>query len=150
MIGVALFRERRASPPIVPYQPRWNERGDESRPYGSAAPYKESGAASAQSADAAAPAPASPYAQPSESFRRQEKSLGTGHGRQEQSQTRYTDFQRASSTPDQIVTIYYDTYSNLQAMGVPVWRNDGGYAWRKPEPRPFPRDRTYGFVPDPR
>jgi hypothetical protein len=149
VIGVAVFRERRAAPPPpIPYpQPRpWNER-DDSRPYGSVVPHKESAAASA---DAAQPAPASPSAAQSESFRRQEKSLGTGHGRPEQSQTRYTDFQRASSRPDQVITIYYDTYSNLLAMGVPVWRVDRDYAGRNPHPRPFPRNPTYGFVPDPR
>src|SRR5258706_12136603 len=153
VIGVALFRERRYQPPIIPYRP-WRERGDEPGPYGST-PQKQRGA---ESADAAAgPAPSSPsssYAQPpGEDYRRAEKSLGTGHGRNEQSQTRYTDFQRASSTPDQVVTIYYDTYSNLLAMGVPVrrydWRDDD-YAWRKSQPRPFPRDPAYGFVPDPR
>ncbi|MEP6702942.1 MAG: hypothetical protein ABJB04_08110, partial [Betaproteobacteria bacterium] len=104
---------------------------------------------------------ATPYAQqsspnapqPSESYRRAEKSLGTGHGREEQSQTRYTEFQRASSVPDQVITLYYDTYSSLLAKGVPVWRDEGRYASRQPnprQPRPFPNDPTYGFVPDPR
>ena len=155
VIGVAVFRERRAPPPPILYpQPRpWNDRGDDYRSNapgsasGPGVPYKDSGAASA---DSAPPPSAAPYAQQSESFRRQEKSLGTGHGRPEQSQTRYTDFQRASSQPDRVITIYYDTYSNLLAMGVPVWRDDDGYAGRNPHPRPFPRDPTYGFVPDPR
>jgi hypothetical protein len=49
-----------------------------------------------------------------------------------------------------VITIYYDTYSNLLALGVPVWRDDNRYAGHKPQPRPFPRDPTYGFVPDPR
>ncbi len=157
VIGVALFRERRAPPPVIPYSPPrrpWYERDrqDAPRPYGSAEPQQGAGAAEsgqARSADslASAQAPAS-----AESYRRAEKSLGTGHGRQEQSQTRYTDFQRASSAPEQVVTIYYDTYLNLLAMGVPVrdnWRDDD-YAWRKGQPRAFPRDPTYGFVPDPR
>ena len=154
VIGVALFRERRpAPPPIVPYRP-YRERGDEPGPYGSASPMQKDRAA-AEPADAAAPsgAPSSSYAQQGDVYRRTEKSLGTGHGRREESQTRYTDFQRASSTPDQVVTILYDTYSNLLAMGVPIrrydWRDDD-YAWRKPHPRPFPRDPAYGFVPDPR
>ena len=155
VIGVALFRERRALPPPIPYpqSPRWDGRSDDARPstsntpYGAAVPYKDSAGAPGQSGDAAPSA--APYAQQSEPYRRQEKSLGTGHGRQEQSQTRYTDFQRASSSPEQVVTIYYDTYSNLLAVGVPV-ADEGRYAWRKPQPRPFPRDPTYGFVPDPR
>jgi hypothetical protein len=155
VIGVAVFRERRAPPPpIVPYSPSprpWKDRDDSSggaRPYGSEAP--QQGRAAESSADARSDSPMA-QSQPSEMYRR-EKSLGTGHGRQEYSQTRYTDFQRASASPEQVVTIYYDTYSNLLAMGVPVWRNarDDDYAWRKPQPRPFPRDPTYGFVPDPR
>ena len=83
-------------------------------------------------------------------LQRAEKSLGTGHGRIEESRTRYTDFQRASSTPDTVITLYYNTYSNLLAMGVPVWRDDGNRYAGKPEPRPFPRDPRAGFVPDPR
>jgi hypothetical protein len=156
VIGVALFRERRVEPPVIPYTPEprsWDERNrrDAPRPYGQSGAAAPSQAPGNEAADAAPP-PAAPgasgYAQaPAESARRAEKSLGTGHGRAENSQTRYTDFQRASTTPEQVVTIYYDTYSNLQAMGVPVWRNED-YAWRKP--RPFPRDPAYGFVPDPR
>jgi hypothetical protein len=160
VIGVALFRERRVEPPVVPYAPEprsWDERNrrDGPRPYGQAGSAAPSQGSANEAADAAPP-PSSPSAsgyaqQPSESARRAEKSLGTGHGRFENSQTRYTDFQRASVAPEQVVTIYYDTYSNLYAMGVPVWRDgwrDEDYAWRKP--RPFPRDPTYGFVPDPR
>lgn len=139
VIGVAVFRERRVLPPIRPYQP-WSEGSHGPAPYGSAAPQQERAAA----AENAPPAPSGELA------RRAEKSLGTGHGRIESSQTRYTDFQRASATPDQVLTLYYDTYSNLLAMGVPVWRAEGNrYAWQ-PQPRPFPRDPTLGFVPDPR
>ena len=162
VIGVALFRERRVEPPVIPYAPEsrsWDERNrrDAPRPYapgplGSAAPGQGAGNEAADGASPPSSPGASGYAQaPAESARRAEKSLGTGHGRAENSQTRYTDFQRASSAPEQVVTIYYDTYSNLYAMGVPVrrdgWRDDD-YASRTP--RPFPRDPTYGFVPDPR
>ena len=147
VIGVAVFRERRAPPPIPYPMPRpWQERGDDARPYGQAAPQQPGAPAAAEPSARAQDSLGSSSA---ESFRRAEKSLGTGHGRQENSQTRYTDFQRASSSPEQVVTIYYDTYSNLLAMGVPVNRYDG-YASHKPQPRPFPRDPQYGFVPDPR
>ena len=161
VIGVALFRERRVQPPVMPYAPEprsWDERErrDAPRQYGQA---EGPAGNAADSAAATRPAPSSPassasgYAEqaPAEGARRAEKSLGTGHGRNESSQTRYTEFQRASREPEQVVTIYYDTYSNLYAMGVPVWRDnarDDDYAWRKP--RPFPRDPQYGFVPDPR
>lgn len=143
VIGVALFRERRVQPPIKPYRP-WSEGNYAPTPYGAAAPQQER-------ADTAESAPSAPAGASSELSQRAEKSLGTGHGRIEQSETRYTDFQRASTAPEQVITIYYDTYSNLLAMGVPVWRDEANrYAWKKPQPRPFPRDPTLGFVPDPR
>jgi len=66
-----------------------------------------------------------------------EKSIGTGHGRNEASQARYAAFERESVTPNEVVVIHYDTYANLVARGVipqtPRW------------PSPFPG----GFVPDP-
>ena len=68
-----------------------------------------------------------------------ESRLGTGHGRREPSQVQHVAFERASSTPAETITLYYDSYRNLLARGVirepiPV----------APLPRPFP-----GFVPDP-
>ncbi len=48
-----------------------------------------------------------------------------------------------------MITLYYDTYSNLLAMGVPVWRDGGPRYSYKPQPRPFPRDPTLGFVRGP-
>jgi hypothetical protein len=142
VIGVAVFRERHVLPPIRHYKPLRDERYEPS-PYGSAAPQQER----ADAIDSAQPAPPGTMGELS---RRADKSLGTGHGRIEQSETRYTDFQRASNTPEQVITIYYDTYSNLLAMGVPVYRDGGNRYAGKPQPRPFPRDPTLGFVPDPR
>jgi len=66
--------------------------------------------------------------------------LGTGHGRREDSPARYVSFERATSTPEEVVTLYYDSYSNLLARG--VIRQPVPVA---PRPRPFP-----DFVPDPR
>jgi hypothetical protein len=67
-----------------------------------------------------------------------EQSLGTGHGRLEASQARFVEFERATAQPAEIVTIQYDSYRNLLAMGVIHER------LRAPRPpRPFP-----GFVPD--
>ena len=70
-------------------------------------------------------------------------SLGTGHGQREDSWVTTTQFERASSTPDEIVSVQYDRYENLVAAGIigspPIVR-----------PRPFPGSRdTYGYVPDP-
>src|ERR1041385_9028739 len=63
--------------------------------------------------------------------------LGTGHGRRETSYVQYVDFERASSSPAEVVTLYYDSRANLVARG--VIREVAA-----PMPRPFP-----GFVPDP-
>ena len=65
--------------------------------------------------------------------------LGTGHGAREYSPTTQTAFERASSTPAEIVQVRYDSYANLVASG--VIRRAPVYAM----PDPFPR-----FAPDPR
>ena len=65
--------------------------------------------------------------------------IGTGHGRRETSYVYNTDFERATTTPAETVTLYYDSYRNLVARG--VIREPVPMA---PLPRPFP-----GFVPDP-
>ena len=67
-----------------------------------------------------------------------QKSLGTGHGQSETSVVRYTNFERASITPDEVITIYYDSYRNLVAQGVIRERT------RIARPNPFPNQ----FVPD--
>ena len=68
------------------------------------------------------------------------KQLGTGHGRSETSQARTVNFERATSTPEEVVTIYYDSRANLIARGI-IPNN----AWQRREPQPFPAR----FVPDP-
>ena len=68
--------------------------------------------------------------------------LGTGHGRSENSPARYTSFERSTSHPEEVVSIYYDSYANLRAMGViPSYPS-----YRRRDPQPFPGR----FVPDPR
>lgn len=69
---------------------------------------------------------------------RAESSIGTGHGRREHSPAVRVTFERATSAPAEMLTLYYDSHANLVARGVV----------REPAqvtPRPFP-----GFVPDPR
>lgn len=70
-------------------------------------------------------------------------SLGTGHGRSEHSPARWTAFERASATPDEIVALRYESRAALIAMGV----LPRGPAPRKTRPEPFPA--AFGFVPDP-
>jgi len=67
--------------------------------------------------------------------------LGTGHGEREYAPTRYTEFVRNSDSPDEIVTIYYDSRVNLITRGIIP-------SPRLTVPSPFPAG--IGFVPDPR
>ena len=69
------------------------------------------------------------------------KKLGTGHGEREYSPMRYTEFVRGSDTPEEIITLYYDSRANLVARGIIP-------SARLAEPTPFPAGA--GFVPDPR
>lgn len=117
VIGVALFRERTRCCDWFGWRDEPQSRDD---------------AVAGAAPESAAPDPRS---------RRQEKQLGTGHGRREHSAARHAEFERASDTPDEIIAIYYDSPANLVAQGViPRHRH---YARRGP--RPFPG----AFVPDP-
>jgi hypothetical protein len=95
----------------------------------------------------AASAPAEPLAREEAdasaipSPQRARDKLGTGHGHREQSQVEYVDFERASTTPEVTISIYYDSIRNLLAQGVIPRREK--YAERRPNP--FPNE----FVPDP-
>ncbi len=136
VIGAAVFRER-VPEPIA----RWRE------PAPSVA--KEAGASGrleaerqgdGASADAASPpAQSAARARPDSFAPKDEKKLGTGHGEREYSPTSQTAFERASSSPAEVVQVRYDSYANLLASGV------------IPRPRPMPRqpDAFPSFVPDP-
>ena len=128
VIGVALFRERR--PHYKPCCGPWREDR-------AAAPSAEP-ETSAQSADDAELQRDSAGARQ----RRSEGKLGTGHGHREASPAQYVDFKRASSTPDEMIVIYYDSRKNLVAQGV-LTQPHRWHADRRPDP--FPN----GFVPDP-
>lgn len=124
VIGVALFRERsRCCFPLHEQLSR-----DEAR-----AP-AEAPEASRQASGAASGADV-------ERGRRSESKLGTGHGHRESSPAQYVDFERASTTPNETIVIYYDSRKNLLAQGVLPERSQ--VAQRRPNP--FPN----GFVPDP-
>ncbi len=69
--------------------------------------------------------------------------MGTGHGEREWSPSQQTTFERASSRPDEVIRIRYDSFDNLVAAGiVPTHRHR---PWRE-RPEPFP---ALGYVPDP-
>jgi hypothetical protein len=108
VIGVAVFR-RKTVPPIyleeppirqdVPLSNRFRREAPES------AQSAPGGAAADHDARASAPPPA-------------EKSIGTGHGRNQASQARYVSFERESEAPSEVISIYYDTRANLAARGI--------------------------------
>jgi hypothetical protein len=129
VIGVAVFRER-ARPIAL----------DEFR-------RKDAPRAEGQSSrDAAASPPAEQKSATADSLadRSVRERLGTGHGRGESSYATYTRFERASETPAETIAIYYDSYENLLAQGVPV----GSPPLAGFRPNPFPDAGR--FVPDPR
>jgi hypothetical protein len=127
VIGVAVFRER--ARPIVLEEFR----------------RKDAARAEGQSAPAAANAPADAKAEANDSAAQSMRErLGTGHGRSETSYASYTRFERASDTPAETIAIYYDSYQNLLAQGVPV----GSPPLARLRANPFPDPGR--FVPDPR
>jgi len=153
VIGVAVFREK----PVYWREGRVLDKTDSGAPLAErdspaaksappAAPAAEPAQASASGrADAGAPGS---NAMPVDSLayarqRREskvEESLGTGHGAREASPVSYTKFDRANPRPDELVSVWYDSYRNLVARGIiPVPRPIAR------EPQPFPS----GFVPDP-
>jgi len=146
VIGVAVFRER------ARWRPFW--RGDEEigrsdRDDGYR--HRKDSAASEPTpatADSGAGRSKSGLADRSSSGALAERSmqpgtpLGTGHGDREYSGARQVDFERASRDPVQIVSLRYDSYRNLVAMGV-IPRDPRGPRYR--DPNPFPA----AFVPDP-
>ena len=82
--------------------------------------------------DSAASAPYEPAAQ----------RLGTGHGEREYSPIERTEFERLTSYPQQVVTLYYDAPAQLAARGIiPRWTRP----WQPRRPDAFP----VGYVPDP-
>ena len=114
VIGVATFREYQEPVP-APVQESSSE-----------------GASAMRSRDSSGPAaPAAAKA---------ENKLGTGHGERIYSPSERIEFKRASSTPDEVITIRYDSYANLVAKG--IIRG----ARRPAVPQAFPGNY---YVPDP-
>jgi hypothetical protein len=149
VIGVAAFRERRPPPvadvapapePLYPPYASTQAPGAYADRVGAA----EAGTAKAQgnAAPAAAPADAMARAESrrdSAASEREAQQLGTGHGERRYDPVAQTQFERATSRPEQRSALYYDAYEALAARGVFGPRR---YA---SGPDPFP----VGFVPDP-
>jgi hypothetical protein len=138
VIGVAAFRERRYEP--VPYEPM-PQIGRSDYPSGSGSAQAERAAApAAKSADSVAGASTRAYEDQRRDNGLARQELGTGHGQRRYDPATRTVFERASSRPNQVVSLFYDSYDALVAKGVLPTR---GY---RTDPEPFP----VGFAPDPR
>lgn len=68
-----------------------------------------------------------------------ESQLGTGHGERIHAPVQQVEFRRASSIPDETITIRYDSHANLVARGI------------IPSPRRYPTPSAFpgSYVPDP-
>ena len=113
VIGVAVFNEYVPPPPVQ---------------IGAQEKAEASADNAARSAASAAPAPAA------------EAKLGTGHGERIAARVGHTEFRRLSTQPNEVITIYYDSRTNLIARGIIPGAPRYGH------PNPFPG----GFVPDPK
>ena len=140
VIGAAVFRERVPEPPLggwfAPSPPLAKD--------GAASPRMEAerradAPAAAANSDSIAADKSAAGRAPSEYAQRDDRKLGTGHGEREYSPTTQTQFERASSSPSEIVQVRYDSVQNLMAAGI------------IPRPRPIPRqpEAFPSFVPDP-
>lgn len=128
VIGAAVFRERYVPPPPAARLPE------------PVAPAEDSASSVNELVVGQARRAAAPPAE-----RRVEEKLGTAHGAREYSAVTSVAFERATTYPQLVRRIEYDTYDNLVAAGViRPWRPQPG------RPRPFPSSGDgAGYVPDP-
>jgi hypothetical protein len=148
VVGVALFVERPAPPPpVTQYVPPPESLLGESRSSrfaASAGAARGAPSAPARQADAlTAPANEASAAQAVPAPAPTAK-LGTGHGAREASVVYSTQFDRLTSTPNEIIRIRYDSWENLVAQGVVQPRGP-----RPGEPNAFPDSAVSQYVPDP-
>src|SRR6185295_10585350 len=94
VIGVALYRKKYTPPPAPVGQPFPGP--------------------SSENASSSAPAGAGARAQDAA----KEAQLGTGHGRRETSHAQYVNFERSTSAPAEVISLYYDSHRNLVARGI--------------------------------
>jgi len=124
VIGVALFKRKQEI---------------DSRPYSNAFPSESFSEPRQKRADTNEPMREKSLAQgaPANIAPAPSAPLGTGHGGRESAPIRWVQFERSTYDPVETITIHYDSYRNLVALGVlqsPVAR----------DPQPFP-----GFAADP-
>lgn len=137
VIGVAVFREK--ARPFMPPSPPITQAPQE----GASTADREAQAPRAVAPHAESRADSRAESRTDDSRRDRNERLGTGHGRSEHAPTQFVAFERARSTPDETITIHYDSRDNLVAMGaIPVARHRVD-----PVANPFPG--AVGFVADP-
>lgn len=154
VIGMAVFEEK-APPPPEPeaMAPHWRDDAEDGASGAADGPVARRALPAAPALTGAQPSPASPSSKAAAQSelargglaRRPDEKLGTAHGAREWSVVSTTTFERATSYPQSVRQIEYDTYANLVARGV-IPPPD-----RQPHrPRPFPLSPGgEGFVPDP-
>jgi hypothetical protein len=153
VIGVAVFREAAPTVAVAPVAPTYAEPARPSTPPGAnAARGAGSLAGTAAPAEArrdAAPPPAADAAVPSPALAKvaPRERLGTGHGAREDSYVTRVGFERATTSPEQLVRIRYDSWQHLVDAGIIPRRF--APAPVPPGPRAFPADPDAGYVPDP-
>lgn len=154
VIGVAIFRERRAQPlyaPMIgqssgqPEAPRAVD-SDSALPNESMAKAPAARAANSAAAAEAKVSPATPTAVTSSMLRAPAPSpkLGTGHGEREYSYVNRTEFSRLQAQPNEVIRVRYDSLDNLVAMGIIRRPRPGA-----PTVNPFPVSPEEQYAPDP-
>jgi len=138
VIGVAIYKEYVEPPRALLDAPALAKSEAAARSDAGDSAGRLSARESAGAPAAPAPSAQAPYDSAAKRNKMAEEKLGTGHGERIHAPTYSTEFRRLSSTPSEVITIYYDSRQNLIALGV-IPR----YARM---PQPFPNG---GFVPDP-
>jgi hypothetical protein len=156
VIGIAVFKEKVFVPPPPPAEPRFKPDWRGAPPPPTARARLASPVAipvPAPDEPLPAPPPPPPPPRPADAAasvgavvvtaEKRDDKLGTAHGALEASVTQEVPFERATSYPQYVAQVEYDTRDNLVAAGV----IPSGSAHR---PQPFPaRPDNSRFVPDP-
>jgi hypothetical protein len=146
VIGVAVFAERQQ--PVIVVPPHWNPWGNPSDRAASGAPGNGAARDEFHGAAQSPPAAAEPLAeQPGKAARKsfERPGLGTEFGEQRMSRAYETQFERASSQPEVVLSLRYDDREGLIAMGIDVGCR--GDAALRETADPFRRDSRFSPPP---
>ena len=141
VIGVALYNKKYGAPQTISQDEEMDEASDSARATPQSSPTSVSPPSTISKTESGA---STRQATQKQDKSTESKKLGTGHGALEYSRVEQVAFERASSRPAEVITIYYDSYKNLVAQGIikkPIYK--------KPLAKPFLDDGDTGFVPDP-